>query len=164
MSVSQRVSLDRPRVRHCTITVEGVVQGIGFRPSVYRLAVSHRLAGSVRNSRTGVLIEAEGDDAALDAFLTALGDDAPGKMSVAWREPEGLAGFSIADSARDGIARFSPAPDRAVCDACAARARRFRSSSRPVHRSECASRSCGVHGRSGPTQMPSRSLSSPQSR
>jgi hydrogenase maturation protein HypF len=120
MSVSQRVSLDRPRVRHCTITVEGVVQGIGFRPSVYRLAVSHRLAGSVRNSRTGVLIEAEGDDAALDAFLTALGDDAPGKMSVAWREPEGLAGFSIADSARDGIARFSPAPDRAVCDACVA--------------------------------------------
>ena len=123
MTVSPRVPLDRTRVRHCTITVAGVVQGIGFRPSVYRLAVRHGVAGSVRNSRAGVLIEAEGDDATLEAFLTALDANAPGKISVAWSQPERLAGFSITNSARDGVARFSPAPDRAVCDGCVAELR-----------------------------------------
>jgi hydrogenase maturation protein HypF len=107
-------------VRHCTITVGGVVQGIGFRPSVYRLAVRHGVAGSVRNSRAGVLIEAEGDEVTLEAFLTALDTDAPGEMSMAWGRPERLTGFFIANSAHDGVAGFSPAPDRAVCDACVA--------------------------------------------
>jgi len=123
MSVSQRALLSRPRVRHCTITVDGVVQGIGFRPSVYRLAVSHGVVGSVRNSSAGVLIEAEGDDATLKAFLTALDADAPGEISVAWGKPECLTSFSIASSARDGVARFSPSPDRAMCDACVAELR-----------------------------------------
>src|SRR5206468_12863952 len=95
--------LDWPRMRRCTITVDGVVQGIGFRPSVYRLAVSHGVAGSVRNSRAGVLIDAEGYDASLEAFLSKLSDDAPGHVSVAWAEPEGLAGFSIAVSANNGV-------------------------------------------------------------
>jgi hydrogenase maturation protein HypF len=119
MSRSRR-PLDWPRLRRCTITVDGVVQGIGFRPSVYRLAVSHGVAGSVRNSRAGVLIDVEGDDASLEAFLSVLSDDAPGHVSVAWAEPEGLAGFSIAVSASDGAARFSPVPDRGLCDECVA--------------------------------------------
>jgi hydrogenase maturation protein HypF len=123
MHEPQRVLLDRPRVRHCTITVDGVVQGIGFRPSVYRLAVSHGVAGSVRNSRAGVLIEAEGDEATLEAFLSALEADAPCEISIAWRQPERLNGFSIEPSVHDGIAGFSPAPDRAVCDACVAELR-----------------------------------------
>jgi hydrogenase maturation protein HypF len=123
MHEPQRVLLDRPRVRHCTITVDGVVQGIGFRPSVYRLAVSHGVAGSVRNSRAGVLIEAEGDEATLEAFLSALDADAPGEISIAWRQPERLNGFSIEPSVHDGVAGFSPAPDRAVCHECVAELR-----------------------------------------
>jgi hydrogenase maturation protein HypF len=115
-----RLQLDWPRMRRCRITVDGVVQGIGFRPSVYRLAVSHGVAGSVCNSRAGVLIDAEGDDASLEAFVSKLSEDAPGHVSVAWAEPEGLAGFSIAVSAHDGVARFSPVPDRALCNECAA--------------------------------------------
>jgi hydrogenase maturation protein HypF len=119
-AISQCGSLASPRARRCTITVDGVVQGIGFRPSVYRLAVTHGVAGTVRNSRAGVVIEAEGDDASLEEFLTALGKAAPGAVSVAWAQPEGLAGFSIAGSAHDGRARFAPAPDTAMCEACAA--------------------------------------------
>ena len=119
-TVSQRALLASPRVRRCTITVNGVVQGVGFRPSVYRLAVSHGVAGTVRNSRAGVVIDVEGDDASLEAFLTALGNNVPGAVSVAWAQPEGLAGFSIEVSAHDGKARFSPAPDSAMCEACAA--------------------------------------------
>jgi hydrogenase maturation protein HypF len=118
MSISPSMSLDQPHMRRCTIAVDGVVQGVGFRPSVYRLAVRHGVAGSVRNSRAGVLIDAEGDEASLEAFLTALGVDAPSTISVVWGEPQGLVGFAIAVSAHDGVARFSPVPDRAVCDAC----------------------------------------------
>jgi hydrogenase maturation protein HypF len=120
MISSPRIPLDWPRMRRCRVTVDGVVQGIGFRPSVYRLAVSHGVAGCVRNSRGGVLIDAEGDDASLEAFLSVLSQDAPGHVSVAWAEPEGFAGFSIAVSAHDGVARFSPVPDRALCDECIA--------------------------------------------
>jgi hydrogenase maturation protein HypF len=120
MNRPRRISLDPHRMRRCRITVEGVVQGIGFRPSVYRLAVRHGVAESVCNSRAGVLIDAEGDDASLESFLSVLNDDAPGHVSVAWVEPEGLAGFSIAVSAHDGVARFSPVPDRALCDECVA--------------------------------------------
>jgi hydrogenase maturation protein HypF len=43
------------RIRHCTVVVEGVVQGVGFRPFVYRLAHAHGLRGSVRNALGGVL-------------------------------------------------------------------------------------------------------------
>jgi hydrogenase maturation protein HypF len=118
MSMSPSISLDRPQVRRCTIAVDGVVQGIGFRPSVYRLAVRHGVAGSVRNSRAGVLIDAESEESSLDAFLTALAGEAPGTISVVWAEPDGRAGFAIAVSTHDGVARFSPGPDRAICDAC----------------------------------------------
>src|SRR5215471_8325975 len=104
-----------PRTRRCTIAVNGVVQGVGFRPAVYRLAVSHRVAGTVRNSRAGVVIEVEGDEASLGAFLTALGNEAPGPVSVSWDEPEGATSFSIGISSHDGRARFSPAPDSAMC-------------------------------------------------
>ena len=117
---SSRLPLDWARMRRCRITVDGVVQGIGFRPSVYRLAVSHGVTGSVCNSRAGVLIDAEGDDASLEAFVSKLSEDVPGRVSVAWAEPEGLAGFSIAVSAHDGVARFAPVPDRALCDECVA--------------------------------------------
>jgi hydrogenase maturation protein HypF len=120
MISSTRVPLDWPRMRRCRITIDGVVQGIGFRPSVYRLAVSHGVAGCVRNARGGVLIDAEGDDASLEAFLSGLSQHAPGHVSVAWAEPEGFTGFSIAVSAHDGVARFSPVPDRALCDECVA--------------------------------------------
>ena len=51
------------------ILVEGIVQGVGFRPFVYTLAARHGLAGWVRNTASGVEIEVEGRPAALDAFI-----------------------------------------------------------------------------------------------
>ena len=56
----------RRRVR---VRVEGVVQGVGFRPHVHRLARELSLAGFVRNDERGVLIEAEGPADAVDALL-----------------------------------------------------------------------------------------------
>ena len=54
------------------IRVRGVVQGVGFRPFVFRLARENALAGWVLNEETGVEIHLEGPEPALDAFLRSL--------------------------------------------------------------------------------------------
>ena len=77
MAISGSASLDAVRVRRCTVTIPGVVQGIGFRPSVYRMAMRHGLAGSVRNSLQGALVKLEGNEAALERFLDQLQALAP---------------------------------------------------------------------------------------
>ena len=59
-------------MRRLAITVRGVVQGVGFRPFVYKRGPARRLAGWVRNEADTVRIEVQGDGAALDAFLDAL--------------------------------------------------------------------------------------------
>ncbi|MGZ4203519.1 MAG: acylphosphatase, partial [Thermoleophilaceae bacterium] len=58
-------------------SVDGVVQGVGFRPFVHRLAREHELAGWVRNDAGGALLEVEGEDAALERFLAALAEHPP---------------------------------------------------------------------------------------
>ena len=54
------------------IAVEGVVQGVGFRPYVHRLAAANSLRGSVRNDAGGVFIDVEGGGAKVDAFCRTL--------------------------------------------------------------------------------------------
>ena len=61
----------------CRVLVEGVVQGVGFRPFVYRLAQRCRLAGCVRNDGRGVLIELQGEQSVIQRFLDALVSEAP---------------------------------------------------------------------------------------
>ena len=56
------------------IRVTGVVQGVGFRPFVYGLAVRHGLSGFVLNDGEGVLLEAEGPPELLDAFVRGLAE------------------------------------------------------------------------------------------
>ena len=109
--------------RRCLISVEGIVQGIGFRPFVHRLAARHTLAGSVRNSMQGVLIDAEGDARALSAFIDELAQHAAepagvARVAVTWRPPLGQRTFAIEPSACEGSALLSPVPDLATCEAC----------------------------------------------
>jgi hydrogenase maturation protein HypF len=59
------------------ITVQGIVQGVGFRPFVYSLAQRHHLAGHVNNDAAGVTIEVEGDAELLDRFLRAVREEPP---------------------------------------------------------------------------------------
>src|SRR5882672_1941931 len=72
MAASATVSHGSSRLRRCIIAIEGVVQGIGFRPAIYRLAVRHGLGGSVRNSLQGVLVDVEGDATAVATFVAEL--------------------------------------------------------------------------------------------
>jgi hydrogenase maturation protein HypF len=104
--------------------VRGVVQGVGFRPFVFRLATELRLAGSVRNlGDAGVEIVIEGPAAALSTFVDRLRGEAPALARVESvvteaREPSGSTSFAIlASRAAEGAAGSLP-PDIAVCDDC----------------------------------------------
>jgi len=105
------------------IWVHGVVQGVGFRPFVYRLAHEHNLNGWVRNTSAGVEIELEGSPNALQAFLSDLRAQAPPlahieSVEVADAVPTGYRGFEIRHSqARAGRYQLV-SPDIATCADC----------------------------------------------
>ncbi len=105
------------------LRVRGVVQGVGFRPFVYRLAGRYGLTGWVRNGASGVLIHAEGPPDALDAFARAVAAEAPPAASVASLEStpgtlEGFDGFAIRASSGDEPLSARISPDLPVCEAC----------------------------------------------
>ena len=105
------------------LRVTGVVQGVGFRPFVHRLATRHHLAGWVRNESGAVLISIEGGAPDLDGFLQALRREAPPLARIdgiaeSFSEIEGLHGFAIAASAEDASARQPVPPDVGMCPAC----------------------------------------------
>ncbi len=105
------------------IAVSGIVQGVGFRPFLHRLAQSHQLNGWVRNTSSGVELELEGSSDALDEFVSDLRHKAPPLAvveDIAVTPLEGLAGYSaftIRDSRADGGATLV-SPDIAPCPAC----------------------------------------------
>ena len=105
------------------LAITGLVQGVGFRPFVHRLAIRHGLAGWVRNTSGRVEVHLEGDPVAIDAFITALDAEAPvlARLESVTREDaevEGKEGFAVVPSlAREGE-RQAVSPDVATCDAC----------------------------------------------
>ena len=106
------------------IRVRGQVQGVGFRPFVYRLAQELKLAGWVRNDGEGVDIEAQGAAQSLEAFLARLETEAPPLASVTSVEVteapmSDARGFEIKVS-RHGTANTSVTPDSATCPDCLA--------------------------------------------
>ena len=110
-------------MRRMRIVIRGAVQGVGFRPFVYRLAVETRLAGWVRNSPQGVFIEAEGEQTALDDFLLRVEREKPARafiqsLEYSLLEPVHFSGFEIRESETDGAADALILPDIAVCDEC----------------------------------------------
>ncbi len=107
----------------CSIKVRGVVQGVGFRPFVYRLARARTLAGWVSNGEEGVEIFLEGAEDGLAAFVEDLKSAPPPAAHIAEIEihdsaPEGLRDFEIRESSRreQPVTRISP--DLPVCDEC----------------------------------------------
>jgi hydrogenase maturation protein HypF len=105
------------------VNVEGTVQGVGFRPFVYRLAQELELTGWVQNTRSGVLIEVEGDSLAVETFLQRLRADVPTSASVDAMSTTLVpvlddAGFSINQSAESGQRVLVIPPDLATCADC----------------------------------------------
>ncbi len=105
------------------ILVRGIVQGVGFRPFVYKLAKSLGLTGYVFNSSSGVTVEIEGGEHEIDAFLQTLRVNPPqlaeiAEIVVSGMEARGGTGFSILQS-REEVGEFAlVSPDAGTCDAC----------------------------------------------
>jgi hydrogenase maturation protein HypF len=100
-----------------------MVQGVGFRPFVHRLATELGLAGHVGNDAEGVFLEVEGAAAAIEEFRARLATEAPPLASVFSIEatpmtPSHRPGFSIVESLADGPVRTYVSPDIAVCGDC----------------------------------------------
>src|SRR5580700_10139690 len=107
------------------IRVRGVVQGVGFRPFVFRLAQANTLSGWVFNDEDGVEIHLEGPNQSLDAFVESLKTDAPPAAKIAAihiksAEPSGLEAFEIRHSEHTGTPATRISPDLPVCADCLA--------------------------------------------
>jgi len=121
MSASRDARPAPPTVRR-RVRVRGIVQGVGFRPTVYRLATERGLGGWVLNDAEGVLMELEGPPPAVDDCLASLQADPPPLAEITSVEsedvpPEGETAFRIAPSS-GGRREALISPDMAVCDDC----------------------------------------------
>jgi hydrogenase maturation protein HypF len=107
----------------CSIRIRGVVQGVGFRPFVYRLARENTLTGWVLNGEEGVEIFLEGADQALLAFVRDLKSQPPPasiieEIEVQNAAPRGLSEFTIRESQRRDRPTVRISPDLPVCSGC----------------------------------------------
>lgn len=101
------------------------MQGVGFRPTVYRLATTLGLSGWVSNGRSGVQIEVEGAPQAVEAFAAELATAPPPLALIRaitrrWVPAENTQHFVIRASDEEGAARALLLPDVAICPACLA--------------------------------------------
>ncbi len=105
------------------VTLTGAVQGVGFRPFVYRLATSLRLNGWVLNSTSGLTVEVEGEPAILDEFLGRLHREKPAPAVILTSEssllaPAGFDHFEIRTSDEAEEKTVAVLPDLATCGDC----------------------------------------------
>ncbi|HSL82076.1 MAG TPA: carbamoyltransferase HypF, partial [Thermoanaerobaculia bacterium] len=123
------LSATAPERRRLRLAVRGAVQGVGFRPFVYRLAGELGLGGWVANDPRGVQVEVDGDEESLERFRARLLAEAPPLAAIhgmeeAWPEAEGPEAtdgrFEIRGSAADGARTAVVLPDAATCPECLA--------------------------------------------
>jgi hydrogenase maturation protein HypF len=112
-------------LRRLRVEIHGAVQGVGFRPFVYRLATELDLRGWVINDTEGVFIEVEGPGAVLARFLDRLPAETPPRAIVqslvsAWLPPAGYVRFEIRHSEGAGTKTALILPDVATCPECLA--------------------------------------------
>jgi len=105
------------------ITVSGIVQGVGFRPYIYRLATERKLTGTITNTPSGVTMEVQGTRESVDDFVSCLAHGAPPlaritDMSVRDLPCNGDREFRIIASQRGEAVHTLISPDVATCDDC----------------------------------------------
>jgi hydrogenase maturation protein HypF len=109
----------------CSIQVRGTVQGVGFRPFVFRLAHANKLTGWVLNAEQGVEIHVEGTERSLRGFVRDLETQTPPaahitNIEVSSANPTGLTDFAIRGSEASGKPTVHISPDLPVCQECVA--------------------------------------------
>lgn len=124
-SVSTASQASSPTPQRLRVAISGAVQGVGFRPFVYRLATALGLRGWVSNDTRGVFIEVEGERSQQLAFLHYLTSETPPNARItnithAWLDPAGFIHFEIRHSDDAGERRVIILPDLATCRECCA--------------------------------------------
>jgi hydrogenase maturation protein HypF len=114
--------MSKETVQRLKLVIRGAVQGVGFRPFIFRLASELNLTGWVANTTSGVLIEAEGPDPALRTFLLRVASEKPALASIQslepiFLDPIGYKAFEITAS-RGGKTEAWILPDIATCQEC----------------------------------------------
>ena len=105
------------------IHINGIVQGVGFRPYIYNLAIEHQLNGWVCNSANGVDIEVTGDSDSIHEFLQEIPQSTPplaqiDSMETNEIELENFTGFNIIPSINKATDFIPISPDVAICENC----------------------------------------------
>lgn len=105
------------------IVLSGMLQGVGFRPFVFRTASALSLNGWVQNTLQAVMIEVEGQKELLEKFLSILAKEAPSnayiqKIKTCYLEPAGYSQFEIEESDTEGPLESLLLPDIATCQEC----------------------------------------------
>jgi hydrogenase maturation protein HypF len=111
---------DRIRTR---FHFSGIVQGVGFRPFIYRIAVKYNLAGFVRNRTDGVIAEVEGQASMIESFIADVRNELPPLAEITSLTNEDIpvteiCGFAIIESDASGMANVHITPDIATCEEC----------------------------------------------
>lgn len=111
------------KIKRLFIKVEGIVQGVGFRPFVYNIAVSNNLKGWVNNASEGVFIDVEGSEEDLDEFLSQLEFTPPPlsrieNINVIEKDPCNFNNFKITESLENLEKITLISPDIATCEDC----------------------------------------------
>ncbi len=111
------------KLQRLRVCLKGAVQGVGFRPFVYRLAMDLGLTGWVSNSNEGVSIEVEGGRELLDRFILRLESEKPPlshiqSLEPLFLDPAGYGDFSIRPSSESGLKTALVLPDIATCPDC----------------------------------------------
>ncbi len=109
--------------RTLKLNIKGIVQGVGFRPFIYNLAIKNKLVGWVRNSSAGVDIEVSGSKNILDSFIISIKNDAPPLSKIDlikedWLEHKYFDSFKIVFSEDDPNAFIPISPDISICEDC----------------------------------------------
>lgn len=117
------IELSNGGIYRMRVQIRGAVQGVGFRPFVFRQATERGLTGRVSNGRQGVIIEVEGEKHTLDDFLISLDTAKPPhafiqSVETSYLDPVGYSAFEIVESSHDDEVAALVQPDIATCPAC----------------------------------------------
>ncbi len=120
---SRHNSVQEAPAKRLRLDIHGAVQGVGFRPFVYRLASELGLRGWVENTGHGVTLEVDGEDETLRIFRARLENEKPplsfiSAMETSWLDPGGFHDLRIRESATNGTPRAFVLPDIATCPEC----------------------------------------------
>jgi hydrogenase maturation protein HypF len=111
-------------IKRYHLHIEGIVQGVGFRPFIYRIATRNNLTGFVYNHSKGVEIEVQGEEPSIEAFIQSITDEKPPLSQIDKLNRSGMdiqpedSSFNITESVDSKNTATLMPPDIATCDDC----------------------------------------------